>query len=220
VEPRSCAGELFTEIYIPFHLMDGLVEESIELIGAAAFPAAAVSYLLALTAAPEICIVAERWNAPMKSRTRRNRRPILAISSGGGHWAQLMCLRPAWEELRVVYATVSDGYRREVHPAPLFVVPDGNLQTKAALLRMCLSVLVLVLRVRPAAVVTTGAAPGFFGVVFGKVIGAKTVWIDSIANADELSLSGRKVGRFADAWLTQWEHLTAARGPHYRGSVL
>jgi len=38
VDPRSCAGELFTEIYIPFHLMDGVVEESIELIGAAGSP--------------------------------------------------------------------------------------------------------------------------------------------------------------------------------------
>lgn len=131
-----------------------------------------------------------------------------------------MCLRPAWNGLPVIYATVNKGYRNEVAPAPLFVVSDGNLESKLALVATCLSVLVLVLRVRPAVVVTTGAAPGFFGVVFGKLLGARTIWIDSIANAEELSVSGQKVRRFADLWLTQWQHLSEFRGPRYYGSVL
>ena len=153
-------------------------------------------------------------------KQRRQPRPILAIASGGGHWTQLMRLRPAWEGLPVVYATVSDGYRHEVDPALLFVVPDGNLQSRVALAKMAVAVLLLVLRLRPKAVVTTGAAPGFFAVVFGKMMGARTVWIDSIANADELSLSGKKAKHFADAWLTQWKHLALPDGPHYYGGVL
>jgi len=35
-----------------------------------------------------------------------------------------------------------------------------------------------------------------------------------------LSLSGRRVGPWADLWLTQWEHLARPEGPEYRGSVL
>ncbi len=156
----------------------------------------------------------------MSPRTSEKTRPILAISSGGGHWTQLLRLRPSWEALPVVYATVNVDYRRQVAQAPFFVVPDGNIKTKLVLLRMAFRVLVLVVRLRPAAVVTTGAAPGFFAVVFGKLVGAKTAWVDSIANAEELSLSGRKVRRFADAWLTQWEHLAGPGGPQYHGSVL
>ena len=153
-------------------------------------------------------------------KKRSEPRPILAISSGGGHWTQLMRLRPAWEGLPVVYATVSVEYASMVEPAALFVVPDGNFKSKIALLRMAVTVFLLVMRVMPAAVITTGAAPGFFAILFGKLVGAKTAWIDSIANADELSLSGRKVRRFADAWLTQWEHLALPDGPHYHGGVL
>ncbi|WP_220347888.1 hypothetical protein [Alkalilimnicola ehrlichii] len=56
--------------------------------------------------------------------------------------------------------------------------------------------------------------------LFGKLLGAKTIWVDSLANAEQLSVSGAKVRRFADLWLTQWEHLAAPDGPHYRGAVL
>jgi hypothetical protein len=43
--------------------------------------------------------------------------------------------------------------------------------------------------------------------------------VDSIANAEELSLSGRKVRRFADLWLTQWPDLVREGGPEYAGAV-
>ena len=156
----------------------------------------------------------------MSQGKKKRLRPILAIASGGGHWKQLLCLRDAWDRLPVVYATVSEVYRADVDPAPFFVIPDGNIQTKIALFRMSIRLLSLALRVRPAVVISTGAAPGYFGLLFGKLLGARTVWIDSIANADELSLSGRRVGRFADVWLTQWEHLESPDGPHYEGSVI
>jgi UDP-N-acetylglucosamine:LPS N-acetylglucosamine transferase len=78
----------------------------------------------------------------------------------------------------------------------------------------------LVLKTRPHVVVTTGAAPGFAAIVFGRLLGAKTVWIDSIANSETLSTSGAKAKRWADVWLTQWEHLAGTGGPDYWGGVL
>ena len=129
--------------------------------------------------------------------------------------------------------TTRPGYRDEVArdqqddpgaPPPRFlVVPDANRWQKLRLLRQLLAVAWAVLRVRPHAVVTTGAAPGYFAVRLGRLLGARTIWVDSIANGDELSLSGRRAGGHADLWLTQWEHLAATgnkRGPKYRGAVL
>jgi hypothetical protein len=52
------------------------------------------------------------------------------------------------------------------------------------------------------------------------LLGARTIWIDSIANVEELSLSGRRIGKHAHLWLTQWPHLAAPGGPRYEGSVL
>jgi hypothetical protein len=74
--------------------------------------------------------------------------------------------------------------------------------------------------VRPKLIVSTGAAPGFFALMFGKLTNSKTVWIDSIANAEQLSLSGKKVRKYADVWLTQWPNVQEPDGPTYVGSVI
>ena len=78
----------------------------------------------------------------------------------------------------------------------------------------------IVAEVRPEIVISTGAAPGYFAVRVGNILGATTIWVDSIANADGRSGSGTGIGRFADLWLTQWPHLAREGGPHYEGAVL
>jgi UDP-N-acetylglucosamine:LPS N-acetylglucosamine transferase len=150
-----------------------------------------------------------------------HRPKLLAISSGGGHWVQLLRLRPAFDGCDVVYATVKEGYRTDLDGNVDFrVVPDSNRWSKIRLLRTALAITCLMLRLRPDVVVTTGAAPGYFALRIGKWLGARVVWIDSIANAEELSLSGQKAGAFVDLWLTQWPQLARDRGPQYLGSVL
>lgn len=145
---------------------------------------------------------------------------VLAISSGGGHWVQLLRLRPALTNCDVTFVTVNAGYRSEVAAARFRVVPDANRWNKLGLLRTAASVLWTLLCERPGVVISTGAAPGYFALVFGKRLGARTIWVDSIANAESLSLSGQRAGRHADLWLTQWPHLVGDSGPHFHGSVL
>jgi hypothetical protein len=146
---------------------------------------------------------------------------ILAISSGGGHWVQLLRLRPAFDGCDVVFATVKEGYRANLAPGSEFrLIPDGNRWNKTGLLRAFFAILRLVWRERPDVVISTGASPGYFAIRIGNLFGARTIWVDSIANGEELSLSGQKVGPHAALWLTQWAHLARPQGPHYRGNVL
>lgn len=100
------------------------------------------------------------------------------------------------------------------------VIPDANRDTKLALVRSILAIFWLILHLRPDVVISTGAAPGYLGLLFGRLFGARAVWVDSIANAEELSMSGKKAGRIAHLWLTQWPHLAAEGGPQFKGSVL
>ena len=157
---------------------------------------------------------------------------VLAVASGGGHWVQLRRLRPAWDGCVVTYVTTNAGYgeevladaKREGQAQPGFeIVPDASIWQKFRLVRLCFAMVRILLRERPHVVITTGAAPGFFALWIGKLLGARTIWVDSIANAGELSSSGRKVRPCADLWLTQWEHLATGDGmrqaPLYRGSV-
>jgi UDP-N-acetylglucosamine:LPS N-acetylglucosamine transferase len=103
---------------------------------------------------------------------------------------------------------------------PTFVVKDANSWEKLALVKMFLQVAWVLIKTRPDIVVTTGAAPGFAAIVFGRLVGAKTIWIDSIANVETLSYSGQQARSWAHVWLTQWEHLAGPGGPHFWGSVL
>jgi UDP-N-acetylglucosamine:LPS N-acetylglucosamine transferase len=144
---------------------------------------------------------------------------VLAVASSGGHWVQLRRLEPAFEGLDVAYLTTHPGHRPEVAPARFYAVNDANRWSKLALLRSAVRILRVVVRERPDVVVSTGAAPGYLAIRFAKLLGARTVWIDSIANVEELSLSGRMASKRADLCLTQWPHL--AGGPvRYRGAVL
>ena len=51
------------------------------------------------------------------------------------------------------------------------------------------------------------AAPGLVCVLAGWLLRYKTIWVDSIANAEHLSASGRIARRFASRVYTQWPDL-------------
>lgn len=148
------------------------------------------------------------------------RKRILAVASAGGHWVQLLRMRPAFEGHEVVYLSTNSGLAGQVAPCRLMVVRDASMWNKGALIIMALQVLGCVLRYCPDVVISTGAAPGFFALFFGKLIGAKTIWVDSIANAEEMSLAGGKVRRWADHWLSQWPDVASKAGAEYWGGVL
>jgi UDP-N-acetylglucosamine:LPS N-acetylglucosamine transferase len=150
----------------------------------------------------------------------RNRKKVMAVASGGGHWVQLLRLTPALVDFDVTFVGVSQAYRSEVAGHKFYSVTDATRWDKIALLKAAVQLAWITWKERPDVVVSTGAAPGYLAVRVGRFFGARTIWLDSIANVDRLSMSGELVGPHADLWLTQWPHLERAKGPHYRGAVL
>jgi UDP-N-acetylglucosamine:LPS N-acetylglucosamine transferase len=148
------------------------------------------------------------------------RNKVLAVASGGGHWVQLLRVAPAFECCDVAYVTVQSSYRSQIPGRRFHTINDATRWNKLALAWMALRLVWIFCRERPDFVISTGAAPGYFALRLGRLLGAKTIWIDSIANVESLSLTGQKVGRFADMWLTQWPHLAQPEGPYYVGAVL
>jgi UDP-N-acetylglucosamine:LPS N-acetylglucosamine transferase len=144
---------------------------------------------------------------------------VLAVASGGGHWVQMLRIRSAFANCNVSYLSTNRDYAKDVD-GKLYAVTDANMWQKLRLMRMFLEVAWVVLRVRPDVVISTGAAPGFAAMLFGRMLGAKTIWVDSIANSEVLSKSGQQAGRLAHVWLTQWQHLETEAGPKFWGSVI
>jgi len=147
------------------------------------------------------------------------RKRVLAVASNGGHWVQLRRLRPAFEGCDVAYLTTDPGHKDKVAPDRFYTTRDANRWNKVALAFSALKVLWVVLKERPDVVISTGAAPGYFAHRFGKLLGARTIWVDSIANVEELSMSGRMASEKADLCLTQWAHLAGGK-VRYEGAVL
>jgi len=145
---------------------------------------------------------------------------VLAASSGGGHWEQLMTMRGAFEDCDIVFATTIPGLLTKYDIKDGIILPDCSRDSIVQSIKCFFAAFYAVIKHRPDVVLSTGAAPGLFCLLAGRVFGKRTVWIDSIANVEKLSLSGKLAGRVATLWLTQWEHLSKANGPHYAGAVL
>ncbi|ANY19431.1 Oligosaccharide biosynthesis protein Alg14 like protein [Tsuneonella dongtanensis] len=144
---------------------------------------------------------------------------VLAVASGGGHWEQLMALSPSFAGHEVNYVTTLPGLAEQFGVRAL-IVPDCNRNQKVRSLLCLAAVAAVLIRVRPDVIVTTGALPGYFAVLLGRRLGARTMWIDSIANAEEPSMAGRLARRHCDRWLTQWPGVAEDTGAEYRGAVL
>ena len=148
------------------------------------------------------------------------RRRVLAVASGGGHWEQLMMLRPKLEEYDVRFATTEAEIAHQRGIAEVDTLPDCN-QNRPIRSALCgLVALWVVLKHRPHVVLSTGAAPGFFCLMAGRLIGARTLWIDSVANGEQLSMCGKLSRRLAHECLTQWPSLAEEPKVKYRGAVL
>ncbi|HEX5258787.1 MAG TPA: UDP-N-acetylglucosamine--LPS N-acetylglucosamine transferase [Sphingomicrobium sp.] len=130
-------------------------------------------------------------------------------------------LSEAFEDSDTLYVTTVAGQTAPTGDRAVAKISDGSRNEPLRLLAAGLQLGLLMLRFRPHAVITTGAAPGYVALRLGKLLGCRTVWLDSIANAEELSMSARLAHRYADLWLTQWENLSGKTpGLDYWGQVL
>ncbi len=145
---------------------------------------------------------------------------IIAIASAGGHWQQLMLLGPAYAHHEVTYLTTLAGLAESYGATPAHKIPDCNRHTP---LRLVLSTVVIawhLLRIRPHVIITTGAMPGLIALTLGRIILARTIWVDSLANAEQMSASGRYARHVAHLRLSQWQSVAQAEGAGFAGRLL
>jgi UDP-N-acetylglucosamine:LPS N-acetylglucosamine transferase len=145
----------------------------------------------------------------------------MVATSAGGHWVQMRRLLPAFEGLEVIYAGVETRLDPDLGPAAYYRIRNVSRRDPLGFFVIAWQLARVMRRERPDVVVTTGAAPGLMALLVGKLVaGSRTVWIDSIASVEGMSLSGRLARYVADAWLVQWAHLARPEGPEFWGAVL
>lgn len=148
------------------------------------------------------------------------RRKVMAVSSGGGHWVELRRIRSAFTGLEVFYVSTNMAADADL-AARHYTIRNVTRRNRLDFMVVIWQVIRILARERPDVVVTTGAAPGFVALAVAKVfLRSRTIWIDSIASSETLSLSARLARPVADVRLVQWQHLARPEGPEYWGAVL
>lgn len=149
------------------------------------------------------------------------KKKIFAAASFGGHWMQLLRIaRPLEKDFEVVYASTQPDCAAMVgEDNTFYVIQDFSRSDAWRLPSSFFRLLRILRRERPDAVLTTGAAPGLVCLMAAWLLRRKTIWVDSIANAAQLSASGRMARRFATCVYTQWPDL-ARKNVVYAGTVL
>jgi len=145
---------------------------------------------------------------------------LLAISSPGGHWTQLNRLCDGLAERYDIVYAVPDKLFKPPTGQTVYSIMDVSADDKWRLLPCAAQVLWILLRERPQAVLSTGAAPGVVAIILGSLLKKRTIWVDSIANVKQISRSGEMIKKRADVFLTQWEHLSDPQTILYKGAVL
>ena len=136
--------------------------------------------------------------------------------------SQLLLLRPVWERQNVACVSTGQVVREKLEAmGRTYIVSECNRKHPLKAFGVMWKCLRIVLREKPDVVLSTGAAPGFLVCFWGKLFGARIIWVDSIANTERLSMSGRMVRVFSDLILSQWSDV-AVKYPNveYAGEVI
>lgn len=134
---------------------------------------------------------------------------VIAISSPGGHWIELQKICEPLEDIfNIVYVNPNSQFTKNDDDSSNNIsIIDASAKTKLKLIFLTFQLIKIILFNRPKYIISTGAAPGAIAVLIAKWLPCKTIWIDSIANTKELSLSGKLVKNHVNIFLTQWENL-------------
>lgn len=138
----------------------------------------------------------------------RKKLKVFAVASIGGHWVQLLRIAKALEkEFDVVYMSTHEKCATMVEGRVYYSMNDFSRWDFYKMLPELLHSIYIICKEKPSIVITTGAAPGLVCLFAAKICGIRTVWIDSIANVEHISFSGRIASKFASRIYTQWPSL-------------
>jgi hypothetical protein len=150
---------------------------------------------------------------------------VLLVCSAGGHMIQLRLLSQAWAGYSHAWVVASHDEQSDVQSLlrdeRVFFPHTPTARSLRNLARNAVLARRLMRRLRPAIILTTGAAVAVPFAWVGRLYGARVVYVESLARTTSPSLSCRLVAPVADSVYVQWPELLAKLpGARYAGTVL
>lgn len=133
---------------------------------------------------------------------------VCIACSTGGHMVQVRQLAPVYEQHDHFYFTFKGGVADEMKKSGC-VIAIPNISRHNPLSWFVCAVLSAhaAFVKRPDVVITTGAGIVVFFCVFAKLLGAKLIFIESMARVERPTLTARMLYPFTDLFFVQWPNL-------------
>lgn len=135
---------------------------------------------------------------------------ICFVSSSGGHWEELMCLKEIAEKYDSFYVTERGGQAKDSKLDKMYLLSQINRKEKLFVFHFIwifVRALFILLKEKPDVIITTGALVSFPFCRIGKWMKRKIIYIESFARVNTASKTGEMVYPFADLFIVQWEEL-------------
>ena len=145
---------------------------------------------------------------------KENKKKVLFISSTGGHFDELLQLKPLFKKYNSYIITEKDKSNeslKEIYGDKMYFLPYG---TRAKLFTyifkyfyLCLRTVYLYFKIRPKVIITTGTHTAGPMCIIGKIFGSKIIYIETIANTNKKTATGKLIYPIADLFIVQWEEM-------------
>ncbi|MCI8466602.1 MAG: polysaccharide biosynthesis protein [Bacilli bacterium] len=139
---------------------------------------------------------------------------VLFIASAGGHLSELMSLKSMMKDYDSFLMTektksseaLLNEYRKKMGFL-LYGTMAHPFRYPFKLLGNCFISLYYYLKFRPQVVITTGVHSAGPMCCIAKIMGSKVIYIESFANIETKTASGRIIYYFADLFVVQWKSM-------------
>lgn len=148
---------------------------------------------------------------------------VCFTASTGGHFEQLMMLKPLMNKYESFIVTEKSQYSVANKEIKTYYLTQVNRKEKSFLFRMminsCKSIKILLVE-NPDVIISTGALATIPLCLFGKLFRKKIIFIESFAKINSPTLTGKLVYKFADQFYVQWEDmLSIYPNAIYKGGI-
>ena len=136
------------------------------------------------------------------------KRKICFAASSGGHYEQLMMLKPLMEKYDSFILTEKTQYEAKVAGEKTYYLKQVNRKEKTFMLRMLQNVFLtfgIFLKEKPNVVICTGVLAMIPMCLLVKLLGGKLIYLESFAKVTSPTETGKLLYRFADQFYVQWE---------------
>lgn len=149
-------------------------------------------------------------NKEKRSKKEGKSLKVCFAASSGGHYEQLMMLRPLMDKYNSFVLTEKTSYKAETRGEKTYYLKQVNRKEKAFMIIMIVNSftsLRIYLKEKPDVIICTGVLAMIPMCLLMKVFKKKLIYIESFAKVTSPTETGKFLYKYADQFYVQWKSM-------------